>query len=73
MFLNGVSCDRNPYFDKISCLNKNNDKPIEIKVFKLKQYDRIAMIKCLNPHYYAVFEVGEKNTKLLIEEKELLK
>lgn len=71
MFINSISCDKNVYFDKISCLNKNTTKPIEVKVFKVHSDNKADLIKLLNPHYYSIFEIGHEDNKKIIEEKDL--
>lgn len=72
MFINSISCDRNNYFDKISCLNKNLTKPIEVKLFKVNDSNKVNLIKLLNPHYYSVFEICDGDNKRIIEENDLL-
>ena len=72
LIMNAFSYDKNTYFDKISCLNKCRDKPLEVKVFKVNTSDKSLLIKYLNPHYYSIFEVQESGKSKVIEEKELL-
>lgn len=73
MFANTIAFDRNSYFDKINSINKNNQKPVEVKVFRMNNYDKYNMIRCLSPHYYSIFEIENKGKIETIEEKDLVK
>jgi len=72
MFINSISYERNTYFDKISCLTKSSDKPIEVKVFKVDTINKTNLMKVLSPHYYSIFEITDGDNKRIVEEKDLL-
>ena len=72
MFVNSISLDKNAYFDKISCLSKNSEKPIEVRVFRVNYFDKVKMLRYLNPHYYSIFEIVHGDKKVIIEEKDLI-
>lgn len=69
LILNSVINDSNSYFARIETYNKKYIKPIEIKTFKVKDLNRMNLIKYLSPHYYSIFE--DLNGKR-IEEKDIL-
>ena len=72
LIMNAFSYDKNTYFDKISCLNKSQDKPLEVKIFKVNTSNKSLLVKYLNPHYYSIFEVQESSGTKVIEEKDLI-
>ena len=73
LVLNGVASSKSAYNTAIKTINKSYIKPMEVKVFKVKDIQKSQLIKYLSPHYYSIFEVGEGKDKFRIEEKDLIK
>lgn len=73
MTINAISHDNNKYYSKAIALNKSCEKPIEIKEFYVKAFNKIDLIKRISPHYYSVFIVKQGDKNIRIEECDLLK
>ena len=73
LLVNAITSDKNIYFDKIKSLNKNNDKPIEVKVFKVSTHNKKELVKYLNPYYFSVFKNELDGKTETINETDLLK
>ena len=69
--INIFSLERNSYYNTINSIHKRSGKPIEIKTFKIDKINKSRLIKYLSPHYYSIFEVGDGQQKVIIEEKDL--
>ena len=62
MYINSITNVKNKYYDRIKCLSKENKKPIEVKVFRVYNIDKIQLIKYLNPHFYSIFYINQSNS-----------
>lgn len=66
--LNSIASDRSEYFEKIRAYCKD-EKPREVKVFKVKSFEKVSMLKCISPSYYSVFVSSDgKNDKIICED-----
>lgn len=71
--INGIISDRNKYFEKVRIYGKQYNKPLEVKVFRINEFNKIKMLKYLSPHYYSIFEYVNNGKIERIEEDILLK
>jgi stage IV sporulation protein FB len=75
MFLsiNGIIFDNNKYYEKIKAFNKTSDKPCEIKVFKVNNFDKTSLIKYVSPQYFSIFIKDNNGEKDVLNEDQLFK
>lgn len=75
MFLtiNTITTDTNKYFDKIKTLNKKQDKPLEIKTFRVYENNKSQLLKYLSKDYISIFENNNNGEIEIIKEEDLLK
>lgn len=57
LFLTGNSIiyDKSGYYSKVKSFAKDREKTIEVKLFKVNNFDDTTLIKHLSPHYYSLF------------------
>jgi stage IV sporulation protein FB len=70
--INTILNDNYIYNDKIKCLIKNTEKPIEVKTFLVSKCDnKYNLIKYTSPNYYSVFEIKNGNNSVRLTEEDL--
>lgn len=74
MFLlfNSLIVDNEKYRIAVGVFDKKYNKPLEVKVFKIKKMSYVDMVKLLSPHYYSVFEYFDGVKWARISEDDLL-
>lgn len=58
LIMNYFISEKNNYFDKAKSFNKTSDV-CEVKIFKVKDFDKRTLLKYVSPNYYSVF-ISEK-------------
>ena len=71
--LNSITQDKSKYYNQLDSVNKRYEKPIEIKVFKVTEFNEKKLIKYLSPKYYSVFKCEQDGVEKYIEESDLIK
>lgn len=71
--MNSITHDNYEYFDKMRKLNKNINKPLEVKVFRINNLNKKELLNTLSPHYYSVFEYVKDDKVIRFNEDEILK
>lgn len=70
--INIILNDNNLYNDKIRCLIKNTEKPMEVKTFLISKYDnKYSLLKYTSPNYYSVFEIKNGDGVVRLTEEDL--
>ena len=69
--INSVINDKNIYFEKAKSFSKTIDKPCEIKIFKVNNFDKMKLLKLIKPNYYSVFIRQDKSGNTIKNEDEL--
>ena len=71
LILNSTMSSANDYVKSVNSFTKKYSKPVEVKVFKVRDINRSQMIKYLSPHYYSIFEIDGEGKQIRVEEKDL--
>ena len=71
--INTITTDTNKYFDKIKTLNKKQEKPLEIKTFRVSANNKSQLLKYLSKDYISIFENNNNGKIEIIKEEDLLK
>lgn len=58
LFVNGIVCDRKYQYTKIFHVYKDKKKPQNVKIFRLKNFDKVEMLRCLSVDHYSLFIIG---------------
>lgn len=70
---NSIMHSNEKYYNYIDSFNKNYEKPVEIKIFKVNNLNKANLIKYLSPKYYSIFQLNKNDKVVQVEENDLIK
>ena len=73
MSMNSILSDKSTYFERAKAYNKSGDNILEVKVFKVNNFEKRELLKCISPNYYSVFISEDGNKQKIVKEEEIFK
>lgn len=70
--INSILSDKSEYFERVSAFSKGA-KSCEIKMFKVRDFEKSTLLRYMSPNYYSIFVCDENGRQKILKEDEILK
>lgn len=69
--INSILSDKSEYFEKAYAFSKGT-KSCEIKMFKVRDFEKSTLLRYMSPNYYSIFVCDENGQQKMLKEDEIL-